>query len=151
MLVVRVAFPMNWLKNSLSNRRRLGPLEAHLLGMLSQRKNATVRELLAENTVDAAYTTVMTTLDRLYKKGFLDRAPDGQRRAYRYRLIKSEREFYQAVLGTDLDCLLSSATNPVTPVSFLVDVVTERDARLLDELRRAVNRKRQQLRRKGEP
>jgi predicted transcriptional regulator len=44
--------------------------------------SATVRELLADGTIRQAYTTVMTTLDRLYKKGMLDRIAEG--RAFRY-------------------------------------------------------------------
>jgi predicted transcriptional regulator len=91
----------------------------------------------------------MTTLDRLYKKGFLDRAEDAQSRAFRYYLKQGERQFYHAVLGLDLSCILESAANPSLPISFLVDAVTEHDAALLDELRRAVNRKRRELRRRG--
>jgi len=129
----------------------LGPLETHLLGLLCRIEEATVRELLASGEIQAAYTTVMTTLDRLYKKGFLDREPDGgQGRAFRYRLKQGQREIYQAVLGSDLSRILRSAPDPALPVSFLVDTVAEHDAALLDELGRAVNRKRQQMRR-GKP
>jgi predicted transcriptional regulator len=122
-----------------------------LLGILCQRKDATVRELLVSGAIDAAYTTVMTTLDRLYKKGFLDRAVDAQSRAFRYCLKQDERQFYHAVLGPDLSRILESAADPSLPISFLVDVVTQHDPALLDELRRAVNRKRQVLRRRGKP
>jgi predicted transcriptional regulator len=138
---------MKWRTSLPDGGRRLGPLEAHLLGMMCQRKDATVRELLEAGTIDAAYTTVMTTLDRLYKKGFLERSPDAQ--AYRYRLVQSEREYYKAVLGSDLNRLLDSAANPALPLSFLVDVLTEHDVALLDELSLAVNRKRLELRRRG--
>ena len=61
---------------------RLGPLEQQLLEALWLRGSTTVRELLDEGCVELAYTTVMTTLDRLYKKKFLDRVPEG--RAFRY-------------------------------------------------------------------
>ena len=45
---------------------------------------ATVREALGELTWhrDLAYTTVMTVMDNLYRKGWLTREPEG--RAYRY-------------------------------------------------------------------
>jgi predicted transcriptional regulator len=127
---------------------QLGPLEKHVLGVLCHRKDATVRELLSAGDVDAAYTTIMTTLDRLYKKGLLDREADGQGRAYRYRLKHSKQQLYQTVFGPGLSQLLQSATNPSLPVSFLVDTVAEHDVALLDELHRAVNRKRQELRRR---
>jgi hypothetical protein len=65
------------------------------------------------------------------------------------RLKQGEREFYVAVLGADLKRLLQSVENSSLPVSFLIDALTEHDAALLDELRRAVNRKRRELRQRG--
>ena len=47
---------------------QLGPLEERLLEALWQRNTATVRELVESGCDDLAYTTVMTTLDRLFKK-----------------------------------------------------------------------------------
>jgi predicted transcriptional regulator len=132
-------------------RRQLGPLETRLLALLSRRADATVREILDGGDIEAAYTTVMTTLDRLYKKGFLDRVADGPNRAFRYRLTKTERELYDAAVGSDLGRILRSAANPCAPVSFLVDTLAEHDTALLDELSRAVARKRRELRAKEKP
>jgi len=89
---------------------------------------------------------VMTTLDRLHKKGVLDRVPDG--RAFRYRPRQTEEEFSRAALGRDIQELLGSAAEPTAPISFLVDTVTEHDRALLDELQRAVERKRRELRKR---
>ena len=47
---------------------QLGPLEERLLDALWQRGHATVRDLIDDACQDLAYTTVMTTLDRLFKK-----------------------------------------------------------------------------------
>jgi len=138
-------------KASDTKQPQLGPLETHLLVLLCQQKDATVRELLQSGKIEAAYTTVMTTLDRLYKKGFLDRDSDARGQAYRYRLKQDEQKFYRSILGEKISCLLQAATNPSLPVSYLVDAVTEHDSALLEELRRAVNRKRQELRRRGKP
>jgi predicted transcriptional regulator len=138
---------VRWFKRALSTEHRLGPLEAHLLSALRRRGDATVRELMAENELDVAYTTVMTTLDRLYKKGLVERASDGGRaRAFRYRPKQTEQDFFRAIMGADLKRLLASGLNPSAPLSFLVDTVTEHDAALLNELARAVNRKRRELR-----
>jgi len=57
--------------------QQLGPLEQQLLQEMWTRRSATVRELVEDGKITQAYTTVMTTLDRLYKKRFLD----GSRRA----------------------------------------------------------------------
>jgi len=138
---------LRWLNNSHPGKQPLGPLEAHLLRALWKRGDATVRELLTEGATGAAYTTIMTTLDRLYKKGLLDRAAEGPGRAFRYRPKHTQLEFYRSVVGADLNQLLASASNPSLPVSFLVDAITEHDVALLDELTRAVNRKKRELRR----
>lgn len=137
---------LRWVRTSLPEGRQLGPLEAQLLRILWKRGDATVRELLDESRVEAAYTTVMTTLDRLHKKGLLDRAPDG--RAFRYRPKQTEEEFNRTIVAADVELLLSSAIDPALPLSFLVNAVTHHDAALLDELQRAVVRKRRRLRRR---
>jgi predicted transcriptional regulator len=128
-------------------KRQLGPLEKQLLALLCQRPDATVRELIAAENLQVAYTTVMTTLDRLYKKGFLDRFDDRHSQAFRYRLRNTHRDFYQAAVGADLERLLEAAADPSVPVSFLVDTLAAQDQGLLEELRRAVVRKKRELRR----
>ncbi|HXN21427.1 MAG TPA: BlaI/MecI/CopY family transcriptional regulator [Candidatus Dormibacteraeota bacterium] len=137
---------LRWLKSSLAWGHHLGPLESQLLRALWQRGDATVRELVNENAIEGAYTTVMTTLDRLHKKGLLDRVLDG--RAFRYRPRQTEIEFYLRTLANNLEKLLGSARDTSAPLSFLVDTVTQHDARLLEELERVVDRKRQELRKR---
>lgn len=74
--------------------RRLGDLEAAVMDrMWSVEGTATVRDVcehLREGR-KIAYTTVMTTMDNLHRKGFLDRERDG--RAYRYRCVASRAAF----------------------------------------------------------
>ncbi len=80
----------------------LGELERTVMEVLWARVDAgqgaaTAREVgraLADDR-DLAHTTVMTVLDRLAKKGFLQRERDG--RAWRYRPVAS-REGYVAEL-----------------------------------------------------
>ena len=135
---------LRWLKSSFIGGRHLGPLETRLMRTLWQRGDATVRELMDDTAIQGAYTTVMTTLDRLHKKGLLDRTVDG--RAFRYWPRQTEEEFNRTNLASDLEKLINSAQDAASPLSFLVDTVTQHDARLLDELERAVDRKRQELR-----
>ena len=134
------------LKSSLIPGRRLGPLEDELLRVLWTRGDATVRELIDDSAVDGAYTTIMTTLDRLYKKGLLERSTEG--RAFRYRPAQSEAELHQHLVAAGLKELLSSAAEHEAPISFLVDAISEHDAALLEQLQQAVARKRRDLRKK---
>lgn len=137
---------ISWLKSSFSSRT-LGPLETDLLRILWKRGNATVRELVDEKATDGAYTTVMTTLDRLYKKGLLAREPEG--RAFRYRPACTEDDLKRDSLAASLRELLGGRSTQDAPVSFLVDEITRHDAALLDELERAIERKRRELKKHG--
>jgi len=138
---------LDWLKIPVTRERQLGPLETSLLNVLWKcESGATVRELLASSHVHTAYTTVMTTLDRLYKKGILHRTAEG--RAFRYRACQSEQEFKANIVATQMQRLLSSTPDPAIPLSFLVETVSNYDSAFLDELERAIQRKRRELRRK---
>ena len=124
----------------------LGPLEQRLLEALWDRGHATVRDLVdpAGPCRDLAYTTVMTTLDRLFKKNLLSRAAEG--RAFRYTPRFTREEFDREVAGEAFRRLLHSSPAPSLPLSYLVEIVTGQDARLLDDLQRVVEAKRRELR-----
>ena len=125
-------------------KTRLGPLEQELLQVLFERKTATVRELLEDGSIQLAYTTVMTTLDRLYKKDLLDRVAEG--RAFRYSLRHSLQDLHRAAVGEVIEDLLASGSSATAPLSYLVEAISEHDARALDELQTLVERKRKELR-----
>src|SRR5262249_29575883 len=122
---------------------QLGPLEQRLLGELWSRNNATVRELIDYSQLEMAYTTVMTTLDRLFKKGLLDRTEEG--RAFRYFPRVTREELQREAAGHAIQQLLGSGPASL-PLSYLVEAVTEHDTQLLDELQQLVEKKRRELR-----
>ena len=125
---------------------QLGRLEQQVLRELWSRGSATVRELLENENITLAYTTVMTTMDRLYKKRFLDRVTEG--RAYRYfpRYTPDEMRRVAAVEGVRQ--LLASDGASSLPLSYLVEALSEHDAQLLDELQVLVERKRRELKKR---
>ena len=122
----------------------MGPLEQQLLEALWLRRSATVRELLEYGDVKLAYTTVMTTLDRLYKKQLLDRVAEG--RAFRYAPRHTQQELERAAAGDTIRQLLSSNSAASLPLSYLVEAVSEHDVGLLDELQDLLDKKRRELR-----
>jgi len=91
-----------------------------------------------------AYTTVMTTLDRLYKKGLLDRRKF--ERAFIYSPRTSRAEFEQQA-AADVVVGYLARPHPAGEVliSSLVDVVGQLDEALLDELERKIQEKRKEL------
>jgi predicted transcriptional regulator len=122
----------------------LGPLERRLLQALWSLGSATVRELVDGGDHKVAYTTVMTTLDRLYKKHLLDRVAEGK--AFRYSPRHTEEELQRAAAGEAILQLLGSGMATSLPLSYLVEILTERDTQLLDDLQQLVERKRRELR-----
>jgi len=121
-----------------------GPLEEKILRELCARGHATVRELVEGGKRQLAYTTVMTTVDRLYKKGFLDRVAEGK--AYRYSARYSFGEIQRLAALEGVRRGIGLADSSSVLLSNLVDTLTEHDAQLLDELELLVERKRLQLR-----
>ena len=112
---------------------RLGDLERAVMDVLWSRPSpATVREVVAALADrQPAYTTVMTVLDRLSRKGFLDREPDG--RAWRYHPVRA-RDAYVAELM--LDALRLTGDRDAALVHF-AKAVPDAEA---DVLRRALRR-----------
>ena len=96
----------------------------------------------------AAYTTVMTTLDRLFKKGLVVRRREG--RAFVYTAVRTREEMSATLTGGLLRGVLSHGPDAARPfLSNLVDAVGEGDSALLDELERLVRDKQSQTRRAG--
>jgi predicted transcriptional regulator len=123
---------------------QLGPLEQELLSALWMRGSATVREMLDAGGIKLAYTTVMTTLDRLYKKQLLNRSAEG--RAFRYSPRYTQEELEKAAVGETVRQLLGSGEAAALPLSYLVEAVSEHDAGLLDDLQRLLDEKRRERR-----
>ena len=126
---------------------RLGPLERRILAEVWSHKSLTVRELLQDGNVRLAYTTVMTTLDRLFKKGLLDRAEEG--RAFRYYATCPPEEMARWAAVTGVRRWIESVRPSSLPLSYFVEAIGPHDA-LLDELRVLVEAKRTELKKQKE-
>lgn len=124
----------------------LGKLEQQVLNEAWRRGELSVREVYVSFEEKIAYTTLMTTLDRLFKKKLLERRKDG--RAFLYSPAVSRQEFEHGIREDVIDGLLGHGAEGVEPVlACIVDTVSERDRELLDELDRLIKEKKRQLRR----
>ena len=119
----------------------LGKLEREVIEEVWRRGEASVREVHKAFGERAAYTTLMTTLDRLHRKGLLDRRKEG--RAFVYSPSLSREEFERIVAKDMIYGLLGRNAEPV--LACIVEAVSERDRELLDELDRLVKEKRREL------
>jgi predicted transcriptional regulator len=96
----------------------LGPLEQRIFEEVWSRKSVTVRELVADGKLRLAYTTVMTTLDRLFKKELLDRAEEGK--AFRYSARCAPADIPRLVAVTRVRRWIESSAPSCLPLSCFV-------------------------------
>ncbi|HKB09862.1 MAG TPA: BlaI/MecI/CopY family transcriptional regulator [Vicinamibacterales bacterium] len=126
----------------------LGSLETDVMRVMWASGEISVREACARLGSAVAYTTVMTTMDRLFKKRLLTRRKVGQ--AFVYRAVATRGEIESAVAAELVDNLLRRhADEPLPVLSSLVDAVSDRDRSLLDELERLVREKRRAIEKAG--
>ena len=122
----------------------LGRLERQVLDEIWTREEISVRDVFVSFEERIAYTTLMTTLDRLYKKGLLARRKSG--RAFLYSPRVTREEFEQGITEDVIDGLLGRGAHGVEPVlACIVDAVSQNDRELLDELDRLIREKRREL------
>jgi predicted transcriptional regulator len=122
----------------------LGKLERAVMEELWARGRASAGDVQRAFGGRAAYTTWMTTLDRLFKKGLLAREKEG--RAYLYTPRVTREEFERGVAEDVLGGLLDRVAGGAEPLlACIVEAVGERDRALLDELQRLVEEKRREL------
>ena len=103
---------------------RLGTLEAAVMDVLwSVEAPLTVREVLDKMPPqrDFAYTTVMTVLSNLHRKGVAEREPAG--RAYRYRPALTR----EGAAAASLD----ASSNPRSVLVHFAETASEEESRAL--------------------
>ena len=119
----------------------LGALETEVMEVVWRHDGERrVRDVHSALLGRLAYTTLMTTMDRLFKKGLLERRKHG--RAFAYRARVTRRQLVLDAGAGLLRGLIDSEGEPA--LSFLVDAVTESDRELLDSLERLVREKKLQ-------
>jgi predicted transcriptional regulator len=110
--------------------RQFGELEAVIMDRLWERgRPALVREVLGDlrNDPPLAYTTVMTVMENLHRKGWLRRHRNG--RAWRYEPTGS-RSGYTATL---MSGALATSTDRRTALAHFVLQMSPHDAELLQQ------------------
>ena len=133
----------------LSQRLQLGPLEVDVMEAVWQFGAGNVRDVAGRLARKLAYTTVMTTLDRLFKKGLLAREMTDRAFVYTPKVTREDWDRRRAG-----EMMAGFLTGPEESrqllLSCLVDAVGKHDAMLLDELEKKIQRKRKQLSKAGE-
>jgi predicted transcriptional regulator len=122
----------------------LGPLEIRVMEVLWRGGECSVRDVVEQLERKLAYTTVMTTLDRLFKKGLLDRQKSERAFLYTARVSHQDWERQRAdnlVAGL----LTGSQPSRELLLSCLVEAVGQHDSALLEQLELRIRAKRKEL------
>jgi predicted transcriptional regulator len=137
-----------WLKRQSGTRKPalelLGTLESELMERIWPLGEISVRELHVLLAPRFAYTTIMTTLDRLFKKGLLRRRK--VKKAFLYSPCLEKHEYRQRIAEHLLGVALEQTASEKVLLSCFVNYVSQSDVRLLDELDELIESKRRDLR-----
>jgi predicted transcriptional regulator len=121
----------------------LGHLEGEIMDVLWKRGEATGKEVLGEIrlTREIAFTTVLTVLERLTKKGLVTRSrgPNGSV----FAPVYTKSEFTKGVSREVLEGVIELGSAPAS-ASF-VDILAESDPEELERLARLIEEKRHEL------
>lgn len=127
----------------------LGHLEMQVMELLWARGESNVSDVVPRLGRPLAYTTVMTTLDRLFKKNLLVRRK--WERAFFYAPRWTRQEWERKRAGDFMAAFLASPqVSGDLLISSLVDAVGQHDTALLDEFEKKIRSKRRELGRRGE-
>jgi predicted transcriptional regulator len=114
--------------------RALGDLEERVMRRIWARgQSVTVRDIVTDLRHDRpiAYTTVMTVMGNLHRKGWLARQADG--RAYRYRPLMSAEEYIAAQMR---HALAASSDRPAALMHFIGELSADEADDLQEAYRR---------------
>lgn len=102
-------------------RKVLGPLEAEIMELTWGSGNMTVNEvhLALSKKREIAYTTVMTVMDRLYKKDLLKRTK--KRASYVYQPVLTRDKFQESLMEKVVKFFLADFEEPA--VSYFIKLV----------------------------
>ncbi|HET9400223.1 MAG TPA: BlaI/MecI/CopY family transcriptional regulator [Candidatus Acidoferrales bacterium] len=121
-----------------------GHLEERVMDILWTRGASSVHDVVERLDRSLAYTTVMTTMDRLYKKGLLLRQKESRAFVYTPSMTRAEwdRERASALVA---GFLAQQNQGREMLVSSFLDAVCEHDAALLDELEKRIRAQRRKV------
>ena len=126
-------------------RMALFDLEAEIMEVVWNGKTdrVLVRDVhtALERTRPIAYTTVLTTMDRLWKKGVLERESQGKAHAYWARLPREE--FHRQIAVQVIASLLPEVTEPL--LASYIEYTAHADPAHLDRLEELIRSRREEL------
>ena len=114
-----------------------GDLEEKVMEVLWKKGSATVSEVKKALKDEFAHTTIMTILDRLYKKGILKREKEGK--GYRYYPVVSKEEFEKMVAKKVVKDI--TKTDPSLAIAAFEGIVENLSKEDIEKLKKLIEEK----------
>ncbi|RMA97753.1 BlaI/MecI/CopY family transcriptional regulator [Hydrogenothermus marinus] len=114
-----------------------GELEEKVMEVVWKKENATVSEVREALKNKFAYTTIMTILDRLYKKGVLKREKEGK--GYRYFPVMTKEEFEKSITKEVVKNLTKE--NPVAAIAAFEGIIENLSQEDIEKLKKFIEQK----------
>ena len=115
-------------RHSHASRLSLGPLEWQIMKILWSANECSVRDIVRELPQARPYTTIMTTVDRLFKKKILDRREIDRKFIYSARLKCQDLEIVAARrLTEELLTVLASSGARQLVISTVLESLCQHD------------------------
>lgn len=129
---------------SLGARLGLGSLEAQVMEIIWVQGDVIIRDVYdaLRQERDLAYTTVMSVVHNLHRKGLLNQRIEGN--THFYTAVQTKTQFIQSKVGDLLDALLEDFSEPT--MTHLIERIRQADAARLAELERLISERRAQER-----
>ncbi len=121
----------------------LGGLEFEMMEIVWSRGPCGVREVIPCLARPRAHSTVVSVLDRLHRKGFLDRRPGETAIVYSPRF--SREDWTRQMVGNLMAVTQASPLPKSEVASFLVETIVQNDESLLDRLLEKIECKRREI------
>lgn len=121
----------------------LGPLEREIMEALWALGGATGKDIYVElnKRRAAALTTVLTVLERLTKKGLVEKVPT--KTVYIFKPAYSKEEFGRKVSGEVFKGVLEISSS--SAIASFVDTLADIDPSELDRLKRLIDEKKKEM------
>ena len=118
----------------------LGDLEYEIIEIVWELKKVTVRRVhdRLKTKRNLAYTTIMTVMSRLTKKGILERVKQGS--SYQYQAVLNKEDFISSSVRSVLGNLLNDFSSPA--INQFVELLDESDPEKIEELAQLIDKKR---------
>lgn len=118
----------------MKNKRKFGELESTIIYFIKNKKRATVSDIHQMLKKEVAYTTVMTVMNRLFEKKYLDR--EKEKRSYIYKISSNLKSNSLNILNRLKEKIFSGSS--LEMISYLLEDSSNVNIKELEKIEKLI-------------